>query len=181
MTAFMKPYTEQQLKEVLALHSLWLKTNCTEGVRANLTDASLYNVNLTNANLSYTDLTDVDLAHAILTHLMLLQLMIKENIMTIDFINKNSKINDRLSPTIKFEHIGEYYDATICLDDIPVAYFDNSTGGLCLVPFEIGPHLVDGGDAKDVDYLESRGVIFNVSERRSSGKTVYEYRIKVDE
>jgi hypothetical protein len=58
--------TAYELKEVIRLHSLWLR-NDPEGKRANLTGAKLTWANLTGANLTWADLTRADLTGADLT------------------------------------------------------------------------------------------------------------------
>ena len=65
----MKKITEEELKEILEQHRLWLDSNGKEGKRADLTDAKLYGAdlsgaNLTRANLAYANLTDANLTRA---------------------------------------------------------------------------------------------------------------------
>jgi len=55
--------TQDQIKEVLRLHKLWLDGN-PEGRRAKLTGADLSYANLTGADLSYANLTGADLTGA---------------------------------------------------------------------------------------------------------------------
>ena len=54
----MKKITEEELKEILEQHRLWLDSNGKEGKRANLTGADLRRANLTGANLTNTILDD---------------------------------------------------------------------------------------------------------------------------
>ena len=73
---------ENELKEILKLHTQWLKTNGSEGQKADLSDADLWgadlseanlmNANLMGADLSYANLSDADLSEANLSyaHLM---------------------------------------------------------------------------------------------------------------
>ena len=68
----MEKITEEELKEILEQHKLWLDSNKKKGKRANLsgvnlTDANLYCVNLRRADLSDADLSGADLRRANLT------------------------------------------------------------------------------------------------------------------
>jgi len=56
----MKKFTEEELKEILENHKLWLK-NEKVGVRADLSGADLSWAKLSGANLSGADLTGADL------------------------------------------------------------------------------------------------------------------------
>ena len=55
--------TNEELKEVLRLHQMWLFDK-EGGVRANLSDADLRYANLSDANLRYADLSDANLSGA---------------------------------------------------------------------------------------------------------------------
>ena len=59
----MREITQDELKEILEQHKLWLNDN-TKGCRANLSYAYLYNANLSNANLSYAYLHNARLSNA---------------------------------------------------------------------------------------------------------------------
>ena len=72
----MKNITEEELKEILEQHALWLDSNEIEGKCADLTDANLTRANLTDADLTGADLrcanlTDADLTDANLTDTIL--------------------------------------------------------------------------------------------------------------
>ena len=60
----MKKITEEELKEILEQHALWLDSNGKEGKCADLSDADLRRANLYYANLRCADLTDADLSYA---------------------------------------------------------------------------------------------------------------------
>ena len=60
----MKTYTTDQLKEILQLHQLWLRSE-ERGVRANLSGANLIGANLSGANLSGANLSGANLSGAI--------------------------------------------------------------------------------------------------------------------
>jgi hypothetical protein len=62
----MKTYSEEELKEILRLHQLWLEGD-HEGERANLTGADLTKAYLTKANLTGADLRWANLTKADLT------------------------------------------------------------------------------------------------------------------
>jgi hypothetical protein len=63
----MKKITEEELKEILEQHELWLDSNGKEGKCADLRCADLTCANLSGAKLSGADLTDADLTWADLT------------------------------------------------------------------------------------------------------------------
>jgi hypothetical protein len=63
----MKKITEEELKEILEQHELWLNSNGKEGKCADLRCADLTCANLSGAKLSGADLTDADLTWADLT------------------------------------------------------------------------------------------------------------------
>ena len=63
----MKKITEEELKEILEQHRLWLCSDEKEGKRADLTDADLSGANLTRANLRFAVLTSANLTGANLT------------------------------------------------------------------------------------------------------------------
>ena len=46
-----KKFTEEELKQILEQHELWLKSNRKQGERANLEGANLDRINLKGANL----------------------------------------------------------------------------------------------------------------------------------
>ena len=56
-------YTAEQIKNILELHSLWLK-NDESGVRANLSGADLSGANLRHANLRHANLSCANLSGA---------------------------------------------------------------------------------------------------------------------
>ena len=58
---------ENELKEILKLHNQWLKTNGSEGQKADLSDADLWGADLSEANLMNANLMGADLSYA---HLM---------------------------------------------------------------------------------------------------------------
>ena len=60
----MRKITEEELKEILEQHKLWLYSNEKEGKRADLSSANLTDANLTGANLYDANLTDADLSYA---------------------------------------------------------------------------------------------------------------------
>ena len=57
----MKKITEEELKEILEQHRLWLDSNGKDGKRAYLTSANLTGANLTGADLTGANLTGADL------------------------------------------------------------------------------------------------------------------------
>jgi hypothetical protein len=59
--------TNEQIKETLARHKIWLDSGYTKGKRADLYEADLTGANLTGANLTGADLREVDLTGADLT------------------------------------------------------------------------------------------------------------------
>ena len=63
----MKKITEEELKEILEQHRLWLCSDEKEGKRADLKDADLSGANLTRANLRFAVLTSANLTGANLT------------------------------------------------------------------------------------------------------------------
>ena len=63
----MEKITEEELKEILEQHKLWLKSNEEEGKRANLYGANLSGANLSDANLTCTNLISANLTDAILS------------------------------------------------------------------------------------------------------------------
>ncbi|SRR5260221_165861 len=77
----------------------------------------------------------------------------------INFIPKDYKINEAVTPSIKFSDSDGYMDATIYIDHVPIAYFDTDTGGLNLVAFETGSYYTSDGDMEEIKYLESKGII----------------------
>ena len=60
----MRNITEEELKEILEQHKLWLDSDEKEGKRANLTFANLCGANLTDTNLTDVDLTGANLRYA---------------------------------------------------------------------------------------------------------------------
>ena len=63
----MRKITEEELKEILEQHKLWLDSNEKEGKHADLSSVNLTDANLTGANLYHANLTDADLTDADLT------------------------------------------------------------------------------------------------------------------
>ena len=63
----MKKITEEELKEILKQHQLWLNSNETEGKRADLRCADLRCADLRCANLTRANLSGADLTGAYLT------------------------------------------------------------------------------------------------------------------
>ena len=59
----MKKYSQEELKEILRLHKLWLADR-RGGVKANLQDANLQRANLQRANLQGADLRGANLQGA---------------------------------------------------------------------------------------------------------------------
>ena len=57
----MRNITEEELKEILEKHKLWLNSNGKEGKYADLYGANLYGANLSGANLSGANLYGADL------------------------------------------------------------------------------------------------------------------------
>ena len=55
---------KEQLDKILDNHKLWLKTNGTEGERANLRDADLSSANLSDADLRSANLSSANLHYA---------------------------------------------------------------------------------------------------------------------
>lgn len=77
--------------------------------------------------------------------------------MSIDFVAKDAVRNPRVTPSIKFEDsFDEWKDATIYIDNVPVAYFDAETGGIRALLLEVGPYT-RGDDSEKVKYLTNRG------------------------
>ena len=61
----MKTFTEQELKEILRKHKLWLEDSDQQGAeRADLSCANLSYANLSRANLSYANLSYANLSYA---------------------------------------------------------------------------------------------------------------------
>ena len=60
----MKKITEEELKEILEQHKLWLDSNGKEGKRADLSGADLRYATLSDADLRYATLTDANLTMA---------------------------------------------------------------------------------------------------------------------
>ena len=96
----------------------------------------------------------------------------------IDFVPENYKPSERVTPSIKFHVDGEYRDATIYIDDIAVAFFDSSNGGLTLLPIEVGPN--DWGSVDDLKYLQDRGFSLDKKKHRWQKKGYYEYYIQIN-
>ena len=63
----MKKITEEELKEILEQHKLWLDSDVEKGKRANLTGADLSGADLTGADLSGADLSGANLSYATLS------------------------------------------------------------------------------------------------------------------
>ena len=63
----MEKITEEELKEILERHKLWLDSNEKKGKRADLYDADLSSVDLSGADLTCADLTRANLRYADLT------------------------------------------------------------------------------------------------------------------
>lgn len=99
--------------------------------------------------------------------------------MTIDFIEEEFRDNPQIIPSLKFSADGEHRDCSLYLDDILVAYFDNTTGGLCLMPLEVGSGFTGGGDWDNIKHLESRGVKFDKVPHRWNKEGYWEYYIQV--
>ena len=59
-----KKFTEEELKQILEQHELWLKSNRKQGERANLEGANLDRINLKGANLKKANLERVSLKWA---------------------------------------------------------------------------------------------------------------------
>lgn len=72
----MKKITDEELKQILEEHALWIESNHKEGKCADLSGFDLSNrdfrgANLKYANLSHANLNHVDLSHANLSHVYL--------------------------------------------------------------------------------------------------------------
>jgi len=96
--------------------------------------------------------------------------------MTIQFLAEPPLPEEYVVPSLKFEDCGKYKDCTLYIDHIPVAYFDNVTGGLTLIPIETGPY-VSGDDTANLEYLGSRG--FALSTEVKKDPKFINYYIKV--
>jgi uncharacterized protein YjbI with pentapeptide repeats len=57
----MKKLTQEELKDILEMHKLWLDTEGIEGAKANLEGANLKDANLRGANLEGTNLEGTNL------------------------------------------------------------------------------------------------------------------------
>ncbi len=69
----MKTFTEQELKEILRKHKLWLEdSDQPDAERADLSGADLYRANLSGANLSGANLSGANLSRANLSRANLL-------------------------------------------------------------------------------------------------------------
>lgn len=60
----LKTYSKDKLKEILAIHKLWIESNFVEGTKADLQNADLRNADLQNANLRNADLQNANLRYA---------------------------------------------------------------------------------------------------------------------
>jgi hypothetical protein len=101
--------------------------------------------------------------------------------MTIDFVQGQEVVNPRVTPSIKFDDgCDGYHDACIYIyiDDIVVAYFDSTTGGIISLPLATGPYT-GGGDIEDVKYLQGRG--FKLLEKENErGFPFVDYYIQLE-
>lgn len=93
----------------------------------------------------------------------------------IGFIPKgiNSSI---VCPHIEFESGYGPDDAVLYIDHIRVAIFCTTTGGLYLLPMQIGPYRVD--DSDKVKYLEDRGFQLTKVDKKEG---YYNYYISVEQ
>ena len=99
--------------------------------------------------------------------------------MTIKFVEGNYKRDPELTPSLEFTESDGYYDCSICLNGIVVAYFDSTTGGINLIPFEVGPRFTDGGQIEEVRELEKHGVQFDKKPHSWGHEDTWEYYRKV--
>lgn len=76
--------------------------------------------------------------------------------MTIEWVPSGKVNNPRITPSIKFDELDDYYDATIYYDHIAVAYFAGD-GSIKALPLECGPYT-SGGEEESVQYLKDHGV-----------------------
>jgi hypothetical protein len=60
----LKKITQEELKEILTFHKLWLDSETAKGKRANLEGAYLKGANLKGTNLRWADLQEADLREA---------------------------------------------------------------------------------------------------------------------
>lgn len=105
----------------------------------------------------------------------------------IKFVNSETK-DKRIDVTLHFENNDGYYDCEIHYDHIPVAYFNTTTGGITAIVFELHKYTdknkpywgdmteEDEKTRKDIEYLQERGVIFDVEERHT-----IQYSIKFEQ
>lgn len=96
--------------------------------------------------------------------------------MTLQFVSSEPDANVYVTPSLKFSNEGGYQDCTLYIDHIPVAYFDNLTGGLTLVPIELGPYI-SGDDTESKTYLESKG--FELDAVPKKNPDFVDYYIKI--
>lgn len=96
--------------------------------------------------------------------------------MTIQFLAEPPLPEEYVVPSLKFEDCGKYKDCTLYIDHIPVAYFDGLTGGLALVPIEIGPYI-SGDDTENKKYLESKGFELDVVPKKNPDFVNYYIKI----
>lgn len=97
------------------------------------------------------------------------------------FVPKDFKPPHSVTPHIVFTHEEGYYDATIYIDHVAVAYFDYTSGGISLLPFEVGTSdKVFNDDSQAVEYLKSRGFKLTKKKDVNRGKGFYIYTIKIN-
>jgi hypothetical protein len=100
--------------------------------------------------------------------------------MTIDFVPKGARPIARVTPSIKFNSgYDGFQDATIYIDDIPVAYFSSAHGGIVSIGLETGPFIGDD-DTKEVAHLKERGFVFVEKEIEGRGPGFIEHYITLE-
>jgi hypothetical protein len=93
-----------------------------------------------------------------------------------------------INVTLHYQNNDGYYDCEIHYDGIPVAYFDTSGGGIVAIVFELHYYTrknkqfwdnlrnANAEVLRDIQYLESKGVDFDVKERHTK-----QYCIKLEQ
>ena len=94
----------------------------------------------------------------------------------ISFVSKDYKPPSTVTPRIEFFSEDGFEYATIYIDHVAVAYFNELTGGLTLLELEVGPYT-GGDESEKVRYLEDRG--FQLDKKDGHAENYYFYTIKV--
>tara|TARA_R110000822_G_scaffold275773_1_gene397902 strand:+ start:29931 stop:30233 length:303 start_codon:yes stop_codon:yes gene_type:complete len=100
--------------------------------------------------------------------------------MNIYYCREGEKPVNSAVASLRFERSDGESNATIYIDHVPVAYL-SSYGTLNLLPMEVGDGFRGGGDIKDVEYLESKGILLDRKPHRWNKQGFWEYYIKVED